>query len=297
MIVLGPIEYDDAALKCIGIGRIGKEAGAEIVRHDRELHYGAVEQVAAEHDQPGFRLQWIRDRPDHGRIFGSAAGDVLGDRTAVAHDRRAIQEAAFIEHAHDGGNAAGMVIVLAEVLPGRLQIDEQRNLGAMIFPIREAELNTHVAGDCIQVDRGVRRPADGRVDPNGIEECGAREDVGRLPVGPDHLDDPPAGFPGHLLAVAIGRRDRRRTRQRHSECLGQRVHRGGGAHRVAVAGRRRRRRDELYEAAIVDLSGGKHLARLPDDGARSCPLALVPAIEHRADRKRYGWNVDRGRGH
>ena len=36
---------------------------------------------------------------------------------------------------------------------------------------------------------------------------------------------------------------------------------------------------------IVDLAGGKHLARLPDDGAGAGELALEMAVEHRPARE------------
>ena len=56
-----------------------------------------------------------------------------------------------------------------------------------------------------------------------------------------HVDDAPAGCIGHLAALAVRGGDRRATGQRHAERLGHGIHRGGGAHGVAMADARRGR--------------------------------------------------------
>ncbi len=64
-----------------------------------------------------------------------------------------------------------------------------------------------------------------------------------------------------------------------------------------MAGRGRRRGDELEEALVVDLAARHHLARLPDDGAGARALALEPAVEHRSAGEHDGRDVDRGGRH
>ena len=167
----------------------------------------------------------------------------------------------------------------------------------MILPIGQREVDADVARDRVEVDRRVGRSADRRVDADRVQESGPRQNVGGLAIRRHHLDDATPGFPRRFLPVAIGRRDRCRTRQRHAQRLGQRVHRRGGAHGVAVAGRRRGARHQLDEAGIVDLSRRQHLARAPHDGARPGALALVPAVEHRPDRQRDRRDVDGRRRH
>ena len=105
------------------------------------------------------------------------------------------------------------------------------------------------------------------------------------------------GLVGHLAALAVGRGNGRRAGKLHAQRLGQRVHGGGGAHRVAIAGRGRRRGHEIHEFLIADLAGRKPPSRFPHDGARAGALAVVPAVEHRADRQRDRRHVDRGRRH
>jgi hypothetical protein len=112
-----------------------------------------------------------------------------------------------------------------------------------------------------------------------------------------HFDDALAGTIGGFLAVAIGGGDRRAARQHHAQRFGEGVHGAGGAHGVAEAGGGSRRGDQLDEAFIVDLAGGQQLAAMPHDRARTGALALVPAIEHRADRQGDRRDVDGGGGH
>ncbi len=207
------------------------------------------------------------------------------------------QQSGLHQFGHHGRHAAGMVIILAEIFARRLQVDDERHVVADRLPVVIVERHAEMAGDGVEMDRRVGRAADRRIDDDGVLEGLPRHDVGRLQILMHHFDDALAGLVGDLAALAVGRRNGGRTRQLHAERLGQRVHRGGGAHGVAIAGRRRRGGDDVHELVIVDLAGRQALARFPDDGAGAGALALVPAIEHRADRQRDGRNVDGGRRH
>ena len=187
------------------------------------------------------------------------------------------------------------MVVLAEIFARRLQIDQQRNGVADRLPVVIVERDSEVARDRVEMDGCVGRPADRRVDHDGVLERLAGHDVGGLEVLSDHLHDAPAGMVGDLAALAIGCGNGGGTRKLHAQRLRQRVHRRRSAHRVAVTDRRRRRGDPVHELVIVDLARRQELARFPYDGAGAGALALVPAIEHRADRQRDCRNVD-GRG-
>ena len=165
------------------------------------------------------------------------------------------------------------------------------------LPLLDAERNADVAGDRVDVDRGVGRTADRRVDHDRVLECLPGQDVGGLEVLLHHLDDALPGQVGHPAAVAVGRRDRRRAGKAHAERLGEAVHRRGRPHGVAVARRRRGRRDELDELSLVDLTRREHLPRPPDDRPRAGALPLEPAVEHRSPREDDGREVHRGRRH
>ena len=163
---------------------------------------------------------------------------------------------------------------------------------AVRLPVVIGQLDAKMAGDRVEMYGRVGRPADGRVQDNGVFEGGPCHDVGRLQVGPDHVDDAVARVIGHLAAFAVGGRDRRRTGKLHAETFGKRVHRGGRSHGVAIAGGRRRRCHEVEESVIVNFTGGNHLPCFPDDGARPGALSLVPAIQHWSHRQGDSGNVD-----
>ena len=106
------------------------------------------------------------------------------------------------------------------------------------------EFDADMAGQGVDVDRRIGRAADRGIDDDAVLERLAGQDIRRLEIFPHHLDDALAGLIGDLAALAIGRRNRRAAGQRHAERFGQRVHRRGRAHGVAMADRRRRRRDD-----------------------------------------------------
>ena len=196
-----------------------------------------------------------------------------------------------------GGHAAGLMEVFAQILAGGLQVHQKRRLVTDLFPGLERQIDARMARQAGQVDRGVGRAADGRVDDDGVLERLAGQDVRWLQVFVDHVDDALAGQVGDLGPFAIGGGDGGRAGQGHAQGLGQRVHRRRRAHGVAVADRGRRGRHQIDEFLIADLAGRHHLAGLPDDGAGTDALAPVPAVQHGADRQGDGGNVDGRRRH
>ena len=137
------------------------------------------------------------------------------------------------------------------------------------LPVVVVEGHADVGRDRVVVDGRVGRAADGRADRDHVLEGLAGHDVGRLQVLAHHVHDALAGQVGDLAAIPVHRRDDRRAGQHHAQRLGQRVHRGRGAHRVAEAGRRRRRRDHVDVLGPVDLARRLELLGVPLDGARS----------------------------
>ena len=203
-------------------------------------------------------------------------------------------DAAGVEQlVHHRRQSAGAVIFLAEIVAGRLHVDQQRHVVADRFPILDRERDADVAGDRVDVDRRIGRAADGGAGDDGVLERRAGEDVGGFQILAHDLDRAAAGLVGDLPALAVGRRDGGAARQRQSERLGERIHGRGGAHGVAMADRRRRRGDEVEELAVVDPAGGMLLARPPHHGAGAGALAFPPAIEHRPAREHDGRDVDR----
>ncbi len=199
------------------------------------------------------------------------------------------------QFAHHRRHAAGAVIFLAEIEAGRLHVHQQRNVVAVLLPVVDRKLHADMAGQRIDMDRRVGRAADRRIDHDAVLEGLSRQDVGRFQILPDHPDDALAGLIGDLAALAIGGGDRGTARQRHAERFGQRIHGRGGAHGVAMADRRRRGGHDIHELLVVDLAGGKPLARFPDHGAGAGALAVEPAVQHRPAREHDRRHID-GRG-
>ena len=154
-----------------------------------------------------------------------------------------------------------------------------------------------MTGQCDQVQRRIGRAAERGIHANGIEEGFPLQDVGRLAIGANHLDDLPAGLVRALLPVAVRRRDRRRTRQRHAQHFRQAVHRGGRAHRVAVSGRGRGSGHPLDHLLAGDLSRGITLPRVPHHGAGTDAPAIGPGADHRPDGQGNARYVDGRRSH
>ncbi len=61
---------------------------------------------------------------------------------------------------HHGRQAAGAVILLAEIFAGRLHVDQERHVETDLFPILDGELHADVARDGIDVDRRIGRAAE-----------------------------------------------------------------------------------------------------------------------------------------
>ena len=165
------------------------------------------------------------------------------------------------------------------------------------LPVLDRERHADMAGDGVDVDRRVGRSADRGIHHDRVLERFAGENVGRLQILVHQFDRAQARLVGDLPALAIGRRDRGATRQRHAERFGERVHGRGRAHGVAMPGRRRRRGDEIDEFVIIDLAGGELLARLPHDRAGARALALPPAVQHRPAGEHDGGEIHRRRRH
>ena len=78
-------------------------------------------------------------------IVGVAA--VLADGLAVDGQRVLVDQPLRHQLADHRRHAAGMVVVLAEILAGRLQVDQQRDLVAVGLPVLDRQLDADMAGD------------------------------------------------------------------------------------------------------------------------------------------------------
>ena len=167
--------------------------------------------------KPACGLERRRNRLDDlgVEVFDVAA--VLAHRPAIDRQRIGMrQQAGLHQLGDDGGNAAGVMVVLAEIFAGRLQVHQQRYLVADRLPVIIVELDAEMAGDGVEVDRRIGRTADRGIDDNGVLERLAGHDLGRPQILVHHLDDALAGFIGES-ARARGRA--RGSRRNRASCM------------------------------------------------------------------------------
>jgi len=235
VIILGTVEHHRLSLERIRVVRVRQIARPKIIGNDRCFHDGAVEQISFEVDEAGRGQHGVLDTADNIFVRNFDPGAVLSDRFAVGRLHIGIRQQSGTQQLPDnGGNAARMVVILAEIVTRRLKVYEQRNIETNRLPVIIVQGNAEVTGNGVQMYRRVRRSADCRIDDDGVFECLAGHDVAGFEVFPNHVDNPLAGGIGHLATLAVGRRNGGRPWQLHAQGFGQRIHRRGGAHRVAV---------------------------------------------------------------
>ena len=148
------------------------------------LHDGAVEQVALEVEEPGLVLQRLGVGADHVGVAAPARPSQFSPMVLPFTVSAPVVDLAALHQLVDHGrHAAGAVILLAQVLARRLQVDEQRDGVADLLPVVVVELDADVAGDGVEVDRRVGGAADGGVDDDDVLERLARHDLRRA-AGP-----------------------------------------------------------------------------------------------------------------
>ena len=211
--------------------------------------------------------------------------------------RRAVDLAGAQQLAQHGRHAAGAMEAFAQVFAGGLHVHQQRDVPPVFHPVGRRDFDARVARHRDQVRLRIGRTANRGDGRDGIEERLAREDLRRTQILVGQLDDALAGFVGDLAALAVRRGNRGAAGQRQPEHFGDGVHRGRGAHRVAVTERGRRCGRGGEKLLLVDLTRGEFAARAPDHRARADQFAVMPAIEHRSAGQHDGGNVDGRRRH
>ncbi len=297
VVVLGAVEDDGPGREHVFVAGLAEVARAEGLGDHRGFHDAEVEQVAREHQEAGLVHQWFGEGADHLAVRRFAALQVLGDAAAGDAGAVAVQPAGLQQFPHHRGHAAGAEEALAQVLAGGLHVDQERQVVGVVRPVARMQFDAGMARHRLDVHlrvAGAARAADHR---QRVEEALAGEHARGAQVFVRHLDDAAAGGIGHLAAFAVGRGDGRAAGQRQAQRLGHRVHGGGRAHGVAVAGRGSAVAGALQELFLVDLAGRQHAAAAPDDGARADQFVVVPAIEHRPAREHDGGDIDGGGRH
>ncbi|MNF65186.1 hypothetical protein D3C84_469400 [compost metagenome] len=155
VIVLRSFEHDSPCLEavfCTGFGQVGL---AKRLTDHRHFHDRAIEEVTAEHDEPGTVFERGFEGIDHVGVIGQAVADDFADGLAADRGAVFVQAPGFLQFMHDRWHAARAMETFAQVFAGRHAIDQQRHIFANPLPVIQAQLDTHVSGDGDQVRRAV----------------------------------------------------------------------------------------------------------------------------------------------
>ncbi len=155
MVILRPIEHHCAPLEGFRVGRVAQVAAAEVLGDDAHLHDRRIEQIAVQHDEAGVLAQRLLERPDHLWVLDLPSPAILSDRLSVHGARLLVDEAVLHQLVDYGRHAASVVIVLAQVGAGRLQVHQERHVKSVRLPVIECELHAEMAGYCCEVNRCV----------------------------------------------------------------------------------------------------------------------------------------------
>ena len=115
---------------------------------------------------------------------------IVADAASVGgNGLRVWQEAVPDQFANHRRHPAGAMIVLAEIFAGRLKIDQKRDPVSEGLPVVIRQIDAEMQRDGIEMDRRVGRPADGRIENDGVLKSGTGHDVGGFQIIPDHIND------------------------------------------------------------------------------------------------------------
>ena len=146
-------------------------------------------------------------------VPGELALAVLADGLAIGGDAVLVDLAGTDQFGDDGGHAAGAVIILAQIFAGGLQVDQQRQVIAVLFPVDDGRARCRDgAAMAFRWFGALVEPPMAVLTRDGVLEGLARHDLRRRQVFLHHVDDAAAGLIGHLAALAVGRGDRRHCR-------------------------------------------------------------------------------------
>ncbi len=248
-------------------------------RADRRRRRGLAQQVVDRGDALG---RHGRAEPvDLAGLVGAALGAQvpLGDVLAqgLAGDRRAVegQQALVIaqQGAEDGVDAAGDVDVLDVVLVARRDLAQVRGGLADVVDAAQVVVDLGLLGQGQGVEDGVGAAAHGHVHAQRVVDRLAVDDVARLEILVDQLDDAPGGPLVELAPLGRDGQGGAGAGQGQAEDLGQTVHRVGRVHaRTGAAGRT----GDVLDAGQLLVAHLAHLV-LGDavEGAKQVGIALA----------------------
>ena len=250
----------------------------------RRLHHAAVRrEIAGEHRGRAVARDRIVERVDDLALVDFGAVDVLAK--GLAGDGQAGQ----IEHAaqlvHQRAQAAGIEEILHQEFAGRAHIGDHRHLARQFVEAVHVERHAGAARHRHHMDDGSwsSRPSPCARLMALSKAAGVRIFCGVRSSHTMSTMRRPA-LRAHARMGGIGRRDRRRARQRQAERLGDRHHGRRRAHHHAGAERARDAAFDLVPVLVADAAGALLVPVFPGVGAGAELLPAPVAAQHRARR-------------
>ena len=270
--------------------------GGVVVKHQRRagvlqvllgagagLDHAAVgRQVAAQNGQRTFGINRVVQRANHVMVVDLGAHQIFTHGLA-AHGQGVQLEVVF-EHAHHGQHAAGVIKIFHQVgVAAWANVGNHRHPAACRIKVVQANgaVLSGAARHGHQMNDGVGRAAHGHGHGDGVFKRRARQHFGGRQVFPNHFNGAAPALSGHADVARVNRRNRRGTRQRQANGLGNAGHGAGRAHGHAVAVAAGNAAFNFKPLGCVDLAGTPLVPKFPGVRARAQHFAFDVAAQHR----------------
>ena len=146
VIVLRTVKDERRALEDALIAWLLQVPLAKLIGNNTHLHDGKVEQVALQHQEASTVLQRLIVRSDHLPVARLATSKILCHGLAGNRATGTIKVAGFKQLPHDSRRSPSPVEALTQILAGRLNIRQKRNIKTMDLPILREQLHPGMLG-------------------------------------------------------------------------------------------------------------------------------------------------------
>ena len=207
-------------------------------RGRRRLEHCALgRQVAPQDADTAVGHQGFVQRADDVLIVKWRGVAVVPQAFTVCGQRSRVGQQPMLPEAPDHGRqTAGVIELLHQETPRRLQVDQRRRTPSHARPVLQLQVHANAPGDGFEVDDGVGGATNGGVHSDGIFEGFAGEDFRQPQVFAHHVHDAHARQVRQHVTARVHGRDGGVVRQRSAQRLSHAGHGRSRAHGVAGAG-------------------------------------------------------------
>ena len=241
-------------------------------------------QVAPQGGQSAALRPGLLVAPDDVPVAGHNSAHIVRHRLAGDGQRVPVQKRKDL--VHYCGHTSRRIEIGHVGRCGRVHPGDVRRRPAERFKLAHRQLDAGFVGQRQQVEDGVGRAPDGRVQADGILQRLLVDDVTGHEALAHHLYDPPARFLGGAQTVGPGGRNGCAAGQAHAQPLSQAAHRVRRPQKRAGSARRR---NTIFQAIVgrpVDLTHLEHGQPFGDrGGVGGAAVELAAAFRRPADHQ------------